>query len=298
VDSDAEENFWEEDDGYPAGEEDTDRDTDYEPDYIPPVHHPTDNSFDSDPTPSPSMAAGGREELPRHASSTKKLPASPGEDLPRPPPWLDERDEVWCLQQKVWGYLGVPDVMTTGQAMVDDLSAGLVRASPTSKAAFAEVLACSMKEFETRWFEAAGRAFAIARALAVADVKEAFCAEMGDLRWEKTGSAGEWAPNDSDDGQERDDGGGDTGTKVGESTGGDGDGDDHVNDGHRKARSGRGEEGNAGTVAAETSRLTVSTDGGDGVEGGDGKDNGPPQKGPRRQQRRRIMIAIRAFRPG
>jgi hypothetical protein len=51
-------------------------------------------------------------------------------------------------------------------------------------------------------------------------------------------------------------------------------------------------------VAAETSRLTVSTDGGDGVEGGDGKDNGPPQKGPRRQQRRRIMIAIRAFRPG
>jgi hypothetical protein len=63
-DSDAEENFWDEDDGYPAGEQDTDRDTDYEPDYIPPVHHPTDNSFDSDPTPhpTPSMAAGGREE--------------------------------------------------------------------------------------------------------------------------------------------------------------------------------------------------------------------------------------------
>jgi hypothetical protein len=46
--------------------------------------------------------------------------------------------------------------MTTGQAMVDDLSAGLVRASPTSKAVFAEVLACSMKEFETRWFEQQG----------------------------------------------------------------------------------------------------------------------------------------------
>jgi hypothetical protein len=187
------------------------------------------------------------------------------------------------LQQKVWDYLGVPDVITTGQAMVDDLSAGLVRASPTSEAELAEVLACSMKEFETRWFEAAGRAFAIPRALAVTDVKEAFCAEMGDLRWEKTGSAGEWAPSDSDDGQERDDGGGDAGTKVEESTGGDGDGDDHVNDGHRTARSERGEEGNAGTVVVETGRLTVGTDGGDGVEGDGGKNNGPPQKGPRRR---------------
>jgi hypothetical protein len=86
--------------------------------------------------------------------------------------------------------------------MTDDLSAALERASPTSKAALAEVVACSMKEFETRWFEAAGRAFAVAKEVAVTEVKEAFCSQMGDSLWEMTGSAGEWVASASEDEQE------------------------------------------------------------------------------------------------
>jgi hypothetical protein len=72
-DSDGEEISGDEDDGYPDREQDSNRDADYEPDYIAPIYHPTDNSFDSIPTPHPTpfKAAGGGEEPPRRATFKK-----------------------------------------------------------------------------------------------------------------------------------------------------------------------------------------------------------------------------------